>query len=251
MMPLMPLTKMLGEKISDYLQATGSSLEQLAEKADVPSSTLRRFTRDDSEVGCSLYTAFLILTYVASSEASELLKAYYPETSVELDRIPVKHGNRDAMEQKKEEVKKSSETIRTVFKSVHHYRLYAWILAGTSRENIIKKFGEDGLSILEEFVNAQVVVVLSDGSIFPIVEDTVVMTQSDLKRQVELNVEMLDSSSREAVIWTRMANLNSNAASEVRSIMVEARRRIREIMTDESNSGALPMHLTLISDFVH
>jgi len=151
---------------------------------------------------------------------------------------------------KKDELKKDSNIVRTVFQSVHHYRLYGWILAGISQENVLKKFGVDGISILEEFVAAQVAVVLTDGSIIPIVEDAVVMNNKDLKRQAELHIELLEFGTTESWVWTRMANLSPHAVTEVRSIMQEARRRIWEIMADESNNGALPMHLTMITDFV-
>lgn len=249
-MPLIPLTRMLEEKIGAYLLAKGVTLEQLAESIDVPLATLRRLSGGAEDGGCSLYTAFLIFTHVVPDEAASLLETYYPDFSAELDRIPVTHNQSGIAEQKKEGLKKDSKVVRTVFQSVHHYRLYGWILAGISRESIIKKFGIDGLAILDEFVNAQVVAILADGTIFPIVEDTVVLNQNDLKRQAELNVELLDLGSKEAWIWTRMTNLSPDAVSEVRSIIADARRRIWDIMSDEANSGPLPMHLTIVSDFV-
>ncbi len=250
-MPHIPLTQLLEKKIGDYLQAEALLLEQLAERVNVPLATLRRLSRGGEAGGCSFYNAFLILTHIVPDEAGVLLETYYPEFMDEIARKQkTVRVEQVIAEQKKGEMKKESNIIRTVFQSVHHYRLYGWILAGISLENIIKKFGGDGLTILDEFIDAQVVAVLDDGSIFPIVEEAVVMSHSDLKRQAQLNIELLDWASQESWVWTRMTNLNPNAASEVRNIMQEARRRIWEIMEDEANSGALPVHLTLISDFV-
>lgn len=249
-MPLTPLPQLLEEKIRSYLQATGQSLEQLAEQIDVRLATLRRLSKGGEDASCSFYDAFLILTHIVPDEASAILEQNFPEFMDEFARNLKTFSGRPVKHPKKDELKKDSNIVRKVFQSVHHYRLYGWILAGISRENILKKFGVDGISILEEFIEAQVAVVLGDGRIIPIVEDAVVLSHSDLKRQAELNIELLELSSTEAWVWTRMTNLNPNAVTEVRGIMQEARRRIWEIMSDESNSGALPVHLTMISDFV-
>jgi hypothetical protein len=249
-MPLIPLSQLLEEKIRSYLLATGQTLEQLAEEIDIRLSTLCRLSIGGDDASCSFYDAFLLLTHVAPDEASEILEQNFPEFMVEYARKQKKSSDMHVTPQKKEEVKKESNIIHTVFQSIHHYRLYGWIIAGISRENVLKKFGEDGLSILDEFVAAHVVVVLGDGSIVPILEDTVVFNQSDLKRQAELNIELLETRTTEGWVWTHMTSLNPNAVTEVRAIMLEARRRIWEIMSDESNSGALPMHLTMFTDFV-
>jgi hypothetical protein len=249
-MPLIPLSQLLEEKIRCYLLATGQTLEQLAEQIDVRLPTLHRLSKGGEDASCSFYDALLIFTHIVPDEASILLEQYFPEFMDEYGRKLKTLAHKLPKTQKKEEIKKDLNIVRKVFQSVHHYRLYGWILAGISRENILKKFGVDGVSILEEFVAAQIVVVLNDGSIIPIVEETAVLNQSDLKRQAELNIELLELSSTEAWVWTRMTNLSPNAVTEVRSIMQEARRRIWEIMEDESNSGALPVHLTMFTDFV-
>jgi hypothetical protein len=251
-MPLIPLSQLLEEKIRNYLQSTGQSLEQLSEQIDVRLPTLRRLSKGGEDASCSFYDAFLILTHIIPDEANAILDQNFPEFMDEYARnLKIKTFTDERLKTApKEELKKDSNIVRKVFQSVHHYRLYGWILAGISRENILKKFGVDGISILEEFVAAQVAMVLADGSIIPIVEDAAVLSHGDLKRQAELNIELLELSSTEAWVWTRMTNLSPNAVTEVRGIMQEARRRIWEIMADESNSGALPVHLTMITDFV-
>ncbi|WP_141734363.1 hypothetical protein [Oligoflexus tunisiensis] len=249
-MPLIPLSQLLEEKIRGYLLTTGQSLEQLAEQIDVRLPTLRRLSKGGEDASCSFYDAFLILTHIVPDEASTLLEQHFPEFMDEYARNLKTFADKRVKAPQKDEIKKDSNIVRKVFQSVHHYRLYGWILAGISRENILKKFGVDGISILEEFIAAQVAMVLNDGSIIPIVEDALVLNSSDLKRQAELNIELLELSTAEAWVWTRMTNLSPNAVTEVRAIMQEARRRIWEIMADESNSGALPVHLTMFTDFV-
>jgi hypothetical protein len=249
-MPLIPLSQLLEEKIRSYLLATGQTLEELSAQTDVRLPTLQRLSKGGEDASCSFYDALLIFTHVAPEEASALLEQYFPVFMDDYGRKLKSLTDNSQNTKQKEDIKKDIKIVRKIFQSVHHYRLYGWILAGTSRENILKKFGEDGISILEEFIAAQIVMVLIDGTIIPIVEETVVLSQSDLKRQAELNVDLLEFSSTEAWVWTRMTNLNPHAVTEIRSIMQEARRRIWEIMADESNSGALPVHLTMITDFV-
>jgi len=244
-----PLIQILQEKIASYLTTTGMTVELLAETIDVRLNTLRRLSEGGDDGSCSFYDSFLILTHIVPDEATGILKEFFPEFMDEFSRNS-KTDASDGFEQKKGEIKKESNIVRTVFQSVHHYRLYAWILAGISRENILKKFGADGITILDEFVAAQVAVVLADDSVLPIIEDIVVMSKKDLKRQADLNIDLLEFGTTESWIWTRVTGLNAHAMSEVRSIMREARRQICEIMADESNSGALPMHLTMMTDFV-
>ncbi|HYX32987.1 MAG TPA: hypothetical protein VE954_07715 [Oligoflexus sp.] len=241
---------MLEEKIKSYLLTTGQTLEQLAEQIDVRFPTLIRLTKGGEDASCSFYEAFQILTHIVPDDASSILEQNFPELMDEYARNLKTFSDKHITPPKKDEIKKHSNIIHKVFQSVHHYRLYGWILAGISRENILKKFGVDGISLLEEFVAAQVVMVLGDGSIIPIVEDAVVLSNYDLVRQAELNIELLEFSSAEAWVWTRITNLSPHAVTEVRAIMQDARRRIWEIMADESNSGALPVHLTMITDFI-
>jgi hypothetical protein len=248
-MPSIALIQILQEKITKYLQTTGTSLEQLAETIDVRLSTLRRLSEGGDDGSCSFYDSFLILTHVAPDEATGILSDFFPEFMVEFSRSSHKDPAEE-MEQKKTEIKKESNIVRTVFQSVHHYRLYAWILAGITQEGILKKFGADGMAILDEFVAAQVAAVLSDGCVLPIIEDVVVMSKKDLRRQAELNIHLLEFGTTESWTWTRMTGLNAHAMSEVASVLREARRQICEIMADEANKGPLPMHLTMMTDFV-
>lgn len=248
-MPSIALIQILQEKITKYLQATGTSLEQLAETIDVRLSTLRRLSEGGDDGSCSFYDSFLILTHVAPDEATGVLSDFFPEFMVEFSRSSHKDPAEE-LEQKKTEIKKESNILRCMFQSVHHYRLYAWILAGITHEGILKKFGADGMTILDEFVTAQVAAVLADGTVIPIIEDVVVMSKQDLKRQAELNVQLLEFGSTESWIWTRMTGLNAHAMSEVISVLREARRQICDIMADKSNEGPLPMHLTIMTDFV-
>jgi hypothetical protein len=248
-MPSIALIQILQEKIAGYLQATGMTLEQLSETIDVRLSTLRRLSEGGEDGSCSFYDSFLILTHMAPDEATGILKDFFPEFMVEFSRSSKKDPSEE-LEQKKTEIHKESNIVRTVFQSVHHYRLYAWILAGITREDILKKFGADGITILDEFVTAQVAAVLADGSVLPIIEDVVVLSKKDLRRQAELNIHLLEFGTTESWTWTRMTGLNAHAMSEVISVMREARRQICEIMADDNNRGPLPMHLTMITDFV-
>lgn len=248
-MPSIALIQILQEKITGYLQATGITLEQLSESIDIRLSTLRRLMDAGDNGGSSFYDTFLILTHTAPDEATAILKDFFPELMDEISRNS-KSDSVHAIEQKKTEIRKESNIVRVVFQSVHHYRLYAWILAGISHEGILKKFGADGITILDEFVASQVAAVLADGTVIPIIEDVVVMTNDDLKRQIELNIQLLEFGTTESWIWSRTAGLNAHAMTEIRSIMREARRQIHEIMADETNSGALPIHVTMMTDFV-
>jgi hypothetical protein len=248
-MPSIALIQILQEKIAKYLQTTGTSVEQLSETIDVRLSTLRRLSEGGDDGSCSFYDSFLILTHVAPDEATGILSDFFPEFMVEFSRNP-KKDPADELEQKKTEIAKESNIVRTVFQSVHHYRLYAWIMAGITQEGILKKFGADGITILDEFVSGQVAVVLGDGTVLPIIGDVVVMSKKDLKRQAELNVQLLEFGTTESWTWTRMTGLNAHAMSEVISVLREARRQICDIMADESNEGPLPMHLTIMTDFV-
>lgn len=248
-MPSIALIQILQEKIAKYLQTTGTSLEQLAESLDIRLSTLRRLLDGGDTGSSSFYDTFLILTHTSPDDASAILEEFFPDLMDEFSRNAKSEPQR-AFEQKKTEIRKESNIVRVVFQSVHHYRLYAWILAGITREDILKKFGADGIAVLDEFIAKQVAVVLSDGTVMPIIEDVVVMTNNDLKRQVELNTELIEFGTTEAWVFSRTAGLNAHAMSEIRSIMREARRQILEIMADEANSGALPMHVSMMTDFV-
>ncbi len=137
-MPLTPLSQLLEEKIRSYLQTSGQSLEQLAEQIDVRLATLRRLSKGGDDASCSFYDAFLILTHIVPDEASSILEQNFPEFMDEYARnLKIKtFTDLQAKTPPKEELKKDSNIVRKVFQSVHHYRLYGWILAGISRENI-------------------------------------------------------------------------------------------------------------------
>jgi hypothetical protein len=248
-MPSIALIQILQEKITKYLQTRGTSLEQLAESLDIRLSTLRRVLDGGDSGSSSFYDTFLILTHTSPDDASAILEEFFPDLMDEFSRNPKAEPHR-VIEQNKSEIRKQPNIVQVVFQSVHHYRLYAWILAGITREDILKKFGADGITLLDEFIAKQVAAVLSDGTVIPIIEDVVVMTNNDLKRQVELNTELIEFGTTEAWIFSRTAGLNAHAMSEIRSILREARRQIHEIMADESNSGALPMHVSMMTDFV-
>jgi signal transduction histidine kinase len=244
-MSLTPLSQVLQEKIRNYLLMTGQSLERLAKQADVGISTLRRLSKGEGHAKQSFTFAFRILTYIAPDEAGGLLEQYYPVHMYDYSRKLTALATKT---QHKEGIKKDSKILLKIFQTVDHYRLYGWILAGISREQIFEKFGVEGVSILEEFIAAQVAEVLDDGSVRAIVEETVVLSYGDLKRQAELHVELVDTNLCRAWIWTRMMNLSAQAVEEVRVILYEARRRAWEIMADKSNNGPVPMHFTLIAD---
>src|SRR4051812_44894854 len=124
-MPHLSFTHMLKEKIPGYLKATGMSLDQLARRINIRPAMLRGLWEDTESAGWTFYETLLVLSHIVPNEVSTILEKYAPEYMDEFARnvksnpvFPIKDSN----------------IIRTVFQSLHHYRLYGWILGGISQE---------------------------------------------------------------------------------------------------------------------
>jgi signal transduction histidine kinase len=214
----------------------------------LPLTTLRSLLNQNQRKSISFAEAVIILNTVAPHEVTEIIEPFFSELLQEF-RLGNSFPKWPSGQFQTSGIKKSFDTTEAVFRSVHHYRIYGWILGEVTVDELRRRFGPLGLSILQDLTAAGVVCVDADGNVKPSLEHTIVIDNKALNRQAELNVKLVDLIPKDHWVFVRMATLVPEAAAEIRSILQEARLRLMDIVCDDAKQGKIPMHVSLICSF--
>jgi signal transduction histidine kinase len=238
------LADLFREKIQAHLQ-TGIRLEKLAEEICVRPTVLRSLIADDVNVICSLGDCFLLARYFIPDQMLPTFKRFVPEYADELHRVIALQ--RDVTRSNEATDQNNSPNIANkIFQSLNHYRVYLAILSDNNLDDISRKFGEQGLAILNEFIGSEVVSVLSDGSILTSTEHSLVLGFQEIKRQAEFHIKLLNANINKNWIWTRFATISETSAEEIKELMAECRRKVWNVIAANVENGTYPVHVTML-----
>ena len=225
----------LKEHLEKYLvEKPNQTLRSVALRAGVPYSNLWRVTQNGTKVDFG--TAISVMNAVApASVVGEFLKTHFPEKAKIANGIYAAH--REGLPSNLFREHLGEYVPNQVFS-------LAATRAGTTRQRIESLYGEKGRAALNELIESEILTQDPDGSVkFP-QGNYSISNPTDFVANFTRKMEGFDKSlmgTNGAVLASITDSVNEESLSKIKSILVEAYRKINDLVTSKESEGTLPV----------